>query len=108
VFLWQLPVQEGIWVLNPEIHPNTSPLNNEESITLLRQIPLFSELPLGKLKSLARTLNRLTLVEPDAIVFRDNKSGSGTNHRERKEGEGIPTCGRNPDDDATLVTLHWS
>jgi sigma-B regulation protein RsbU (phosphoserine phosphatase) len=62
--------------MNPEMRPNTSPLITEESIALLRQVPLFSELPLGELKYLAYTLNRLTL-EPDTIVFRENEIGDG-------------------------------
>ena len=60
--------------MSPEIHPNTSPLINEESIALLRQVPLFSELPLGELKYLAYTLDRLTL-EPNTLVFRENDIG---------------------------------
>ena len=60
--------------MSPEIHSNTSPLINDETIALLRQVPLFSELPLGELKYLAYTLNHLTL-EPHTVVFRENDIG---------------------------------
>jgi phosphoserine phosphatase RsbU/P len=60
--------------MNPEIHSDTSPLVNEESIALLRQVPLFSELPLGELKYLAYTLNRLNL-EPHTVVCRESEIG---------------------------------
>jgi len=60
--------------LKPKTRSKTSPLVSEESLDLLRQMPLLSELPLGELKYLAYTLKRLTL-EPDTIVFRESEIG---------------------------------
>lgn len=53
---------------------NTSPLIDENTLALIGQMPLFSELPRGELKYLAYTLNRLTL-EAGAIVFQENEIG---------------------------------
>lgn len=61
-------------MMTPGIHSNTSPLINDETIALLRQVPLFSELPLGELKYLAYTLDRLTF-EPQMVVCRENEIG---------------------------------
>ncbi len=56
------------------IDPNTSPLISAEQITLLRQVPLFIDLPLGELKYLAYTMNRLSL-KPNAVIFREGEIG---------------------------------
>jgi serine phosphatase RsbU (regulator of sigma subunit) len=47
---------------------------NDVQIALLRQVPLFNELPRGELKYLAYTLNRLSL-EPQTIIFREGEIG---------------------------------
>ncbi|MCX6081573.1 MAG: SpoIIE family protein phosphatase [Chloroflexi bacterium] len=57
-----------------EISPNTTPLKREDLITLLHELPLFSELPRGELKYLAYTLNHVTL-DADTIIFRENEVG---------------------------------
>jgi len=56
------------------ISPDTSPVIHEEQIALLRQVPLFVELPRGELKYLAYTLNRLSL-EPKKVIFREDEVG---------------------------------
>jgi serine phosphatase RsbU (regulator of sigma subunit) len=43
-------------------------------IALLRQVPLFNELPRGELKYLAYTLNRLSL-GPQTVIFREGEIG---------------------------------
>ena len=53
---------------------NTSPLIDENTLTLLGQLPLFNGLPRGELKYLAYTLNRLTL-EAGTVVFQENEIG---------------------------------
>jgi sigma-B regulation protein RsbU (phosphoserine phosphatase) len=60
--------------MKSKTHPQASPIISEELIALLRQMPLFSDLPRGELKYLAYTLNRLT-VEPGMIVFKENDIG---------------------------------
>ncbi len=60
--------------MKAEISPNTTPQISEDLISLLRQLPLFSDLPRGELKYLAYTLNRLSF-DPDTIVFRENDIG---------------------------------
>ncbi len=60
--------------MSPNFRSNTSPLINDETIALLRQMPLFSDLPLGELKYLAYTLDRLTL-EPGMVVCKEGEVG---------------------------------
>jgi serine phosphatase RsbU (regulator of sigma subunit) len=60
--------------LTSEISANASPGIDLELIVLLRQFPLFSELPRGELKYLAYTLNQLSL-DPGTIIFRENDPG---------------------------------
>jgi len=58
----------------PAFRINTSPLINDETIELLRKVPLFSDLPLGELKYLAYTLDRLSL-EPGMVVCKEGEVG---------------------------------
>ena len=60
--------------MTTDISPITPSLNGDELIALLRQFPLFSELPRGELKYLAYTLNQLSL-EPGAVIFREKEIG---------------------------------
>lgn len=60
--------------MTSDLSPNTTPVIDEKLIALLRQNPLFGELPRGELKYLAYTLNLLSL-EPGTIVFRENDPG---------------------------------
>lgn len=60
--------------MTPSSRADTSPLINDETIDLLRQVPLFSDLPLGELKYLAYTLDRLSL-EPGKVVCREGEVG---------------------------------
>jgi serine phosphatase RsbU (regulator of sigma subunit) len=60
--------------LKTELSPITSPIIGEEQIALLRNNPLFGELPRGELKYLAYTLNRLSL-EPGTVICRENEPG---------------------------------
>ena len=53
---------------------NTHALIREDLIVLLRELPLFSELPRGELKYLAYTLNQL-LLAANTIIFREDELG---------------------------------
>ncbi len=57
----------------PDLSPKATPVK-EELIDLLRQIPLFSELPRAELKYLSYTLRTLD-VEPDTLIFHENEIG---------------------------------
>jgi serine phosphatase RsbU (regulator of sigma subunit) len=60
--------------MTPAPRSDTTPLINDETIELLRQVPLFSDLTLGELKYLAYTLERLTL-EPGMLACREGEIG---------------------------------
>lgn len=60
--------------MTTELPHNTPPALGDEFLALLRQIPLFVDLPRGELKYLAYTLNQLSLA-PGTIVFRENDPG---------------------------------
>ena len=60
--------------MTSDIFPNTSPISGDGLIVLLRQLPLFGDLPRGELKYLAYTLNQLSL-EPGIIIFREDDIG---------------------------------
>ena len=57
-----------------ESSPNSQALIREDLIFLLRELPLFSELPRGELKYLAYTLNQL-LLPANTVIFRENELG---------------------------------
>jgi phosphoserine phosphatase RsbU/P len=56
-----------------EISPKTTPVD-EELVSLLKQMPLFAELPRGELKYLSYTLRTLE-VQSDALVFSEGEAG---------------------------------
>jgi sigma-B regulation protein RsbU (phosphoserine phosphatase) len=58
----------------PETSAHTQPVIDEKLIELLRQAPLFRDLPRGELKYLAYTLTRLSL-EPGTVIVRENEPG---------------------------------
>ena len=60
--------------MTTDILSASSPLNRDDLIVLLRELPLFSDLPLGELKYLAYTLNQLFL-DAGTIIFRENEVG---------------------------------
>src|SRR5512133_3227450 len=60
--------------MTPAPRSNTSPLINDETLQLLRQVPLFSDLPLGELNYLPYTLERLTL-DPGMVVCKEGDGG---------------------------------
>jgi phosphoserine phosphatase RsbU/P len=57
----------------PNLSPQTQPID-EELVAVLRQVPLFSELPRGELKYLSYTLHTIE-VEPNTLVFEEGETG---------------------------------
>ena len=60
--------------MNTDPSPNPMYFIREDLIALLRELPLFSELPRGELKYLAYTLNQLSL-PANEIIFREDDLG---------------------------------
>ena len=60
--------------MSNDMPEHTTPLIREDLITLLRQMPLFSDLPRGELKYLAYTLE-LQMLEAEHIIFREGDQG---------------------------------
>ena len=60
--------------MSSEPPSNSHALIREDLILLLRELPLFSELPRGELKYLAYTLTQLTL-PANTVIFREDELG---------------------------------